>query len=427
MTARLRRALLAATLACGAAALQAQEPAPAANWAALRAALDSREVEQRMQAVRQASATGDPQATDLLIEALRNPSRNVRDAAAEALTDHLRPPAMAPLLAAVADSNTVVRRVSVRALAILDDPRATEALVDRMLNDADGNVRAPAAEALRGRSAPGLVDALCRAMLDRDDSVRIAALGSLHERQDPASVDAALLAVGDVHPTVRAGARELAIVLAGPATATNFVRALSTPNLQVTRFAAEALGRLKEPTATWPLVELLKTATDGNVRGAAAQALGEIGDARAVPALIDLLDSQDLALRETGRQALVRLTGTDYGTSPARWKARSTAGGAGARLHASTAGMIVLKSVLAWVGVAVARRAGRFWAGAAFYGTALLALNVLLQVAAPAWYEQPVYGALLSLAYYGTLNRFDGEPLWIAIAILGGPTVAACF
>jgi HEAT repeat protein len=424
MTSPLRRILLIAALIGRSASAEGDATT---DWAALSQSLDAKEVETRLQAVRQAAAIADARATELLITALRNPSRNVREAASAALTERPGPHAMEPLLVAVADTDTTVRRVSVRALAAFDDPRVTAALVDRMLNDPDGNVRAPAADALRQRQGPGVVDALCRAMLDRDDSVRLAALASLHERQDPASMDAALLAVGDTHEIVRAGARELALVLAGPATATNVVRALAVPNLPVKRFAAELLGRMREPLALWHLVEILRTETDGNVRGAAAMALGQIGDARAVPALIDLLETRDLGLRETARQALVQLTGLDYGTNAARWKSRSARSDWRGRLHASPFAMTLVKSVLAWLGVAVAARAQRFWAGAAWYGAALLVLNAVLQIAPPAWYEQAVYGGLLALVYYWAIDRLEGESLWIAVVALGAPILGLCF
>jgi HEAT repeat protein len=57
------------------------------------------------------------------------------------------------------------------------------------------------------------------------------------------------------------------------------------------RFAAYVLGSLKEPRAMKRLVPLL-TDPEVNVRGAAARALGKIGDPFAVEALIELLADQ---------------------------------------------------------------------------------------------------------------------------------------
>lgn len=49
------------------------------------------------------------------------------------------------------------------------------------------------------------------------------------------------------------------------------------------------LGTLQAPEAVEPLAELLDRSVSAGVRAASAQALGEIGDERAVPALASAL------------------------------------------------------------------------------------------------------------------------------------------
>ncbi len=67
-----------------------------------------------------------------------------------------------------------------------------------------------------------------------------------------------------------------------------------------------ALGRLKDRRAVSPLIELMRTSRDSELRTWVAYALGQIGDARAFEVLAEGLqnDANDLELRKTCAQAL---------------------------------------------------------------------------------------------------------------------------
>ena len=70
--------------------------------------------------------------------------------------------------------------------------------------------------------------------------------------------------------------------------------------------AVEALGRIGDVRAVEPLIQRLQD-EDEDVRSAAAEALGRIGDARAVDPLIQRLQEEDWWVRETAWQALYRI------------------------------------------------------------------------------------------------------------------------
>ncbi len=72
------------------------------------------------------------------------------------------------------------------------------------------------------------------------------------------------------------------------------IRALTDRSDHVRSAAAAALGQIADPRAIEPLVVALKD-SGLNVRGAAAEALGQIGDVRAVHPLVQ-------TLKEAGRQ-----------------------------------------------------------------------------------------------------------------------------
>src|ERR1043166_4745896 len=67
---------------------------------------------------------------------------------------------------------------------------------------------------------------------------------------------------------------------------------------------ARALGTLKATNALEPLLELLQSNTSSNVRGVIADALGELGDPRAAPALRSLPAAKDQTVRRAAIHAL---------------------------------------------------------------------------------------------------------------------------
>lgn len=136
------------------------------------------------------------------------------------------------------------------------DSQVYPVLEQALRNHEDSNLRNAAMElfvALGGRSLPPL-----RTLLkDADEEVRTFSsvmLGNLGERD----------AVPDL------------------------LEALGDPDLNVKHAVAEALGKIKDPRAVEPLMEILQS--DMWLQFPAAVALGELGDSRAIPALLPLLD-----------------------------------------------------------------------------------------------------------------------------------------
>lgn len=70
--------------------------------------------------------------------------------------------------------------------------------------------------------------------------------------------------------------------------------------------AATALGRLKAPAAVEPLIRALHN-PDSFVRWGAASALGQIGDSRAIAPLLGLIEDESYRVRGEVGQALARL------------------------------------------------------------------------------------------------------------------------
>lgn len=85
----------------------------------------------------------------------------------------------------------------------------------------------------------------------------------------------------------------------------HLLEALSDPDVETRIYASLALGRLKDPAAVPRLMETFRS-DENDVRKAAAYALGEIGDRRAVPALTTALEDPQADVRYNAAIAMAR-------------------------------------------------------------------------------------------------------------------------
>ncbi|HTZ62765.1 MAG TPA: HEAT repeat domain-containing protein [Solirubrobacteraceae bacterium] len=132
----------------------------------------------RKVAVRGLARLNDPRDTDLLVNALTDTDEDVRYEAIHALEDRLAPELREPLLAAIRDSDAFVRRIALRAVAQLADPRDTGMLA-QALDDSDEDMRYEAVRALENRLDPEVREPLLRAAKDTASDVRSAAVRAL--------------------------------------------------------------------------------------------------------------------------------------------------------------------------------------------------------------------------------------------------------
>lgn len=165
---------------------------------------------------------------------------------------------------------------------------------DGGLRSADPKERAARAAALgvRGDLGRETVEQLgMLASADPDGRVRGAALGAL-ARSAPASAtahDAWLAAAGDAEPSVRRRAAEEAprLPYADPAVV---IGLLSDPDGSVAEASAFALGEMGQRAVGAGAVDALSHAAGGHadplVREAAVAALGSLGDAAGLPAIL---------------------------------------------------------------------------------------------------------------------------------------------
>jgi HEAT repeat protein len=182
--------------------------------------------------------------------------------------------------------------------------------VSPMLNDTEPRVRREAVDACgrlgQGKAVSQIV-ALVRS--DKDASVRQVAafvMGKLITDKDRSKIEEALLQVlkHDKEFYVREAAAYSLGGIKGPVAARALVGALKSPNERVRRTAVDALGDMKYIDGVDGLIDLLEHDENGDVRRAAATALGKIGDSKAVRPLLQAIKDKDVYVRSAAEQSL---------------------------------------------------------------------------------------------------------------------------
>lgn len=295
------------------------------------------------------AAISDPRAVDRLIQALGDSEEKVRWAAARALGNTPHPAALEPLVAILNDQSLKVREGAVEALGSFVSPIAEEALLSA-LHHFSSDIRAAASGSLGRMGTPRAISSLLQTLGDRDSCVRERAAKSLarigekaiyqirqvlkddnwHVRVRATAILGKIKTTGAVEPLIEALSDEVSHVreeavkgLAernDPKAVDSLIQALKDESWDVREAAAEAVGETSDPKVVRPLIQALKQgvpgaaralgimraikavdaliealgADDRSVRAAAAEALGEIRDARAVKPLAGLLGDKDV-------------------------------------------------------------------------------------------------------------------------------------
>jgi HEAT repeat protein len=264
----------------------------------------------------------------------------VRQKAAEAL-GKLGKPAVEPLMACLDEKDPSVRSLAATALGQLHDSRAIAPLITHMLqlsgkdpadeeNSAGVNVHDSLRDALAELGEPAIKPVM-ECMKDKNVHVQEDAaviLDKLHYLPSDTEGKAAffvllqswdkLIELGTpaVPPLLgclkdedagrRQGAAEALGELGDKRAVVPLIACLQDDSMDVKKNAAKALAQLGDKRAVAPLINVLKNDTT-EVGLAAAEALGLLGDSAAVPALVASLTDQDAGLRQTCAQALDKL------------------------------------------------------------------------------------------------------------------------
>lgn len=211
-----------------------------------------------------------------------------------------------PLRRMLKAQNDSTRYWSAISLGMINDTDALDHLIQAL---ADGNaaVSEGAGWALRKIEGSQATESLIELLEDENSSMRIGAARALGNGQDGRAVVPLIGALQDENISVGSEAATSLGKLNDTRAIGPLIEALDENETPLQRTAAASLARIGEP-AVEPLIKAL--ASGKSERGAAAWALGEIGDVRAAEPLMQLFKSSDEKTRKNVVEALARLNDT---------------------------------------------------------------------------------------------------------------------
>ena len=264
----------------------------------LQAALRDPAWDVRRAALRSMAARPEIDAVPFLIDALDDERLEIRVAAAQDLGRSDDPEAVNPLLKALGDDEAV-QTTAIRALGALNHPKALHGLIAALSSD-DAFIRATVAHTLGTVLEASSVDPLCRALADDAPQVRRAAAGALGELA-PTFPDQQLHLLAATH-----GDRQQLADLGHPRALSPLMLMLHHRDVQVQRMGIDGLGNLGK-AALKPLLRVAGSARALSVQCAAVEAMGAVGDRRAMPTLLGLLGDLKPEIRRAAARGLARL------------------------------------------------------------------------------------------------------------------------
>jgi aminopeptidase N len=205
----------------------------------------------------------------------------VRLEAVKSLAAYKNDASRAGLLEAVKDKDSKVRRAAITGLAAFKDKQFAELYINIINSDPSYYVVAEAAKALGQTEAPGALDTLS-ALLKQDswqDAIRGGALSGIAALKTPGAMEIGLkYAAPGNRVSLRATAFQmLATVGKGDERALKTLTdGLKDPSLQVVFSAVQAIGALGEQRAIPALEELIKNPPPGIPEGMAKQFVGGV-------------------------------------------------------------------------------------------------------------------------------------------------------
>lgn len=230
---------------------------------------------------------GDPHALDTLRTLLLDDeSAHVRRKAAEAMGQLDDPLVTDPLVQALDDADASVRASVVDVLASVGGVAVIDILIDRGLSDEDYGVRWQAANALAGIGRPTM-PALLDVLMEPGTMVYEGALDAVSQMGEVAVSDLLNTLVRG-KKSLRRGVGEALIRVGSPATS-HLLDILDDVGRPIKATIIAIMGEIGDRAAVDALLGLARH-EDAWIRLNTAAALGQIGDDRAVPILVELLD-----------------------------------------------------------------------------------------------------------------------------------------
>ena len=183
-------------------------------------------------------------------------------------------------------------------------------LVAASVASAQGNVTDAARRRYENATRSTDIEGVARSLDSKDANERLKGLRDLTSLEDEQGVDLLLQALGDDDLRVRAKAIDSCGDLRATAATPVLIQQLfmrDTPE-PVKRRILASLGKIGDPGAVKPIMELLDQDLDPATRGTAIYALGDLGSSESLE-LLDTISTEekDRTLRRLARQAATKV------------------------------------------------------------------------------------------------------------------------
>ena len=270
----------------------------------------------------------DEAATAFLLRKLQDARAETRQAAVEALSDKMEEQVLVALVAALHDTDTIVRG---RAAQVLSRQRwhpkdANEELwhaiarggfveavtshrlqaiepLEMILRTADTPMKVAVIRALGEIDDDRVIDSLLPCLKSSDQAVCVAAIEVLSEINTPKLNEPLVALLRHSDHKLRVAAIEAAVRMQLQEAAQTMAGMLKDRNWDVRTAAAVGLGKMGNRLATESLVAAIKD-SDADVRQAAITSLGQIRDPAAIRPLVAMLVDADSNVRHAAGSAL---------------------------------------------------------------------------------------------------------------------------
>jgi HEAT repeat protein len=193
--------------------------------------------------------------------------------------------------------------------ALQKNPHLTQELVSKYVNHSDEGVRAYVARLLLQFPNETTLQELRQLLDDSSNLVRSAAVQCLGELKNSDAVPELIAVLHDENDTIRRIAAQALSMIDDKRAVPDLITLLSDKNDDVRYEAITTLGMMQDHQAVIALLELLETETDNRSRASIVIALGESGDEKSVPKLLEILLSsrEDTLVRDNAASSLALL------------------------------------------------------------------------------------------------------------------------
>jgi len=272
----------------------------------LRTFMDAMDFGMKMVALTNEIAVAGRNQLPVLFEALKSKSSNVRRGVAGAMGRIDDPAVVPPLIRLLKDSDVHVRAAAAMSLGERKDPRAIDNLLTTAKEDVP-YVSTEAMRALGEMGDLRAKPVLLHGTRSKWSIVREAALEALGKIDALEAMPALIDRLVDKHAYARQSAAK-SLGLLGRREATPFLLPLlGDPEWFVRYEAMEALGRIGDTRALLPAIEVLEKDGDANVRSSAARTLGRFKGRCAIDPLLSALKDKDVRVPPYAAEALGRI------------------------------------------------------------------------------------------------------------------------